>query len=230
MKRVFAAIALSILLLQPARAQESMEIELEAPAPAVPKNAVALSFSVGTGLQFSALYLSTIVSLIGSLVVNDTFILAPFLIPGPSLEYERWLSDEVAVGVSLTSDTVSALPLLIISNVGILPTVKYKWLDNGNLRVYSKAAIGYGHTFAASWADGKFTMIPTSEYSKNLFGSVTKNPEGALYSNMIFPALAVQFNLLCFEIPMSKTGDFKFFMELGAGTQGVCSFGIKEAF
>jgi hypothetical protein len=224
MKRVFAAIVLSFILLLPAHAQEADRMEIQEPAPA--RNAIGISLNLGTGLQHTAAYASVIVSLLGTAITNDTFFVLPFFIPGPNLEYERWLNDKVAIGINLTSDTVSALPIIVLSNVGILPTVKYRWLDNGSLRIYSKAAVGYMKTIQGSWDDGKFTVsaIPT-----DFFEMLGTEPQSALMYSWVIPTVGLQIDPLCFEIPMSKPNSC-FFLEMGLGTLGSFSFGIKESF
>ena len=226
MKRVFAAITLSILLLQPARAQESMEIELEAPAPAVPKNAIDFSMSFGSGLQIMSYYAGGLISLLGSVISNNTFIVIPIAIPGPSVEYERWVDDKIAVGAGLSADVVSALPYLVVGNIGIMPFVKYKWLDNGNIRIYSKAAAGYVKNLAGTINDDKFEFI---DIQRDLFAEMQQGPQAFTAYSWVLPVIGLQFSPLCFEIPMSRLNQC-FFIELGMGTKGECTFGIKKAF
>ena len=144
MKKLFSIIALCLILM-PCKAQSATENN-DLRSRMTNKNEIGLSVITGTGLQSAAFQASALVSVIGPLVKNDIFVMIPVPIPF-SLEYDHWLNDKVALGVSLNTDIVSGLPYIIVGNISIMPDVKLSWLSDNNLRIYSKLAAGYSGSF-----------------------------------------------------------------------------------
>lgn len=239
MKKLFATLSLAILLL-PAFAQEvTEELGPEAPqlpAPEVqlpvqhnPLNEIDLSIGLGTGLQVLGIEASLLVSLLGSLLTNDTFIMIPFFIPDLGIGYDRWINDKLAVGASIHADVVSALPIGFIGNFAIMPDVKFRWFDHGNLKMYSKLAAGYSVPLIGSKDNGKLKIDKLDVNTKGNIEDFRSFLTTTVGQFKYFPPVGIQAVPLGIEIGTAARG-VNGFVEFGAGTQGYVTFGMKTAF
>ena len=245
MKKLFATLSLFLVLL-PAFAQEiTEELQPEAlqlPDPEVqlpvqhnPLNEIDLSIGLGTGLQVVGAYASFFVSLFGTIFSKDTYILIPFFVPALSLEYDRWINDKVAIGASVNADIVSALPYLMVGNVAVMPDVKFRWLDKPSVKLYSKLAVGYSTTIYGNAKDGKLKIqqMPTDNFSS--LGDIDSldSFQGFMTSSILRFWLVPPFGIQAVPIGIdigSASQKVHGFLELGIGTQGSMTFGIKTAF
>ena len=245
MKKLFATLAMALVLL-PAFAQEVTEdIQPEAPQlpePEVqlpvqqnPLNEIDLSISTGTGLQVAGIYASFFLSLFGSLLSNDTYIVIPFFVPALSMEYDRWINDKFAIGASVNADIVSALPSLLVGNVAVMPDVKFRWLDKPSVKLYSKLAIGYSTTIYGNSKDGKLNIkqLPAGYLSSlgdiDSLDSFQSFMTSSILRFWLIPPFGIQAVPIGIDLgsPSQKVHGF---LELGIGTQGSMTFGIKTAF
>jgi hypothetical protein len=199
-----------------------------------PRNEIDLSLSLGTVLQYGGTAGGMLVSLLGSLIGGNIYLFIPIIIPGPSIEYDRWINDRISVGALASADIVSALPTVVVGRTSIAPVVKYCWLDNGSLRMYSKLAAGYHNTFAATFRNGKFeslfdNMDFFNEYADMLGKSNTTNPSVLFLKYVGLSPFAWQVSPLGVDVHTALK-NCNFFAELGIGTLGFVSFGLKYAF
>ena len=167
--------------------------------------------------------------MIESIKNKDFYITVATVIPSLSLEYDHWVSEKVALGVELTADTVSGLPKFFVSNVSLMPSVKYKWGSAGIVDFYSKFAAGYMHCVYAADIDGTgmlfsaFNTIQIPEIAGN--NTVTTNR----HIRLLVPPFAYQLTLFGVSVPTAANG-LTFFHEIGIGTQGSSKFGLKLTF
>ena len=228
MKKLFATLLLSISLFQAARAQEVPEEQYAVPA--FPKNEIGLSLSLGTDLQAAALAGSMLVSFIGTIIKNDVFAVIPIFVP-LNLEYYRWTSEKLAFGASLGTDTVSALPYVLASNISLMPEVKYKFLDTNGFSMYSKAGLGFKYLFLGVQDGDKLRF--EWDYPASMLGEIRDVDLfdlGNLYARYVFLSpIAFQLSPLCFEIETAAK-NLSVGIELGYGVQGVVNVGLKKTF
>lgn len=225
MKKLFSIIALCLILM-PCKAQSATESN-DLRSRMTNKNEIGLSVITGTGLQSAAFQASALVSLIGSLVKNDIYIMIPVPIPF-SLEYDHWLNEKVALGVSLNTDIVSGLPYIIVGNISIMPDVKLSWLSDNNLRIYSKLAAGYSGSFyrVQSEDDIRYGSVRSSDLTSQL-GQELKLGSWLMF--MICPPVGIQLSPFCMDVN-TAVKNLDFFCELGVGTLGYGKFGFKMYF
>lgn len=199
-----------------------------------PRNEIDLGLSLGTVMQYGGVAGGMIVSLLGSLIGGNIYLFIPIIIPGPSIEYDRWINDRLSVGALACADIVSALPTVVVGRTSIAPVVKYCWLDNGILRMYSKLAAGYHNTFAATFKNGKFEsmsddMVFFNEYAGLLEKSNSTNPSVLFLKYIGLSPFAWEVSPLGVDVHTALK-NCNFFAELGIGTLGFVSFGLKCAF
>lgn len=224
MKRIIPILLLCCFFLQPARAREADSLAVTQPC----SNGIGVSVISGTGAQIATVYLSALVSLIASLAENNIHIAFPTPVPF-SLEYERWLNDNLALGICLNTDIISAMPLLAFGNLSAMPTVKYRWVKTNSLSLYSKAAAGYSGSFYCEIQDGKpvFKTIPQKVILEQL-GSVSTE-SFPLFAYLIIPPFGLQLSPLCLSISLPAK-NLDIFCEMGYGTLGWSNFGLKKYF
>lgn len=230
MKRLLAALFL-ILLFLPARAQEIPEVTLPEVRLEVP-NEIDLSLSLGTGLQTVGIYGSFFASLIGSLINNDAVIIVPFFIPGLSAGYDRWLNDWFAVGAGVYADVVSAMPYGFVGNFAIMPEVKFRWFNHDNLKLYSRLAAGYSTArYCIKTNDGYKTGSLSTGWMNYLDGIAPERllTTSSFFWSTIFPPFGLQAVPIGIDIN-TAVRNLDAFIELGIGTQGIVTFGLKTAF
>ncbi len=246
MKKLVAILFFASVLL-PSRAQEIItegtvpavqsEVQVEIPdeiqltVPQIPMNEIDLSLSFGTGLQTLGVYGSLVVSLLGSLISNDAVIIMPFFVPGLSIEYDRWLNDWFAVGGNVYADVVSAMPFGFVGNFSIMPEVKFRWLNRDNLRLYSKLSAGYSTSKYCIKINDEYRLddIPT-----DWMGMINATNESKLISPLfsmawLFPPFGLQVVPIGIDFNTAAK-NLDAFVELGIGTQGGLTFGLKKAF
>ena len=229
MKKLFAALLLSISLFQAARAQEVPEEQYAVPAD-FPKNEIGMSLSLGTDIQSAALAGSMLVSFFGTLVNNDIFAFIPILVP-MNLEYYRWTSENLAFGASLGTDSVFALPYLFASNVSLVPEVKYKYLITNGFSMYAKAGLGLKYLIlGVNSGDGMHFEWNSPIALLDEFYDIDLSDPGSLYAKFVFLSpLAFQISPVCFEIETAAK-NLSVGIELGYGVQGVVNVGLKKTF
>ena len=223
MKKLFAIILLCLTLL-PAAAQEVTEEYAAVPAAGHwdSRNEIGVSLLVGSGIQVSSCLVSFLATLFSSVTPNGTYVYIPVPIP-LSVEYNRWLTDWLAIGGSVNVDMVSAMPLGYIGNFSILPDVKFSWYKGENLRLYSKLAVGYNVT-AYKYKDGDVYRHGTAKnYSLSYVNLETP------YAWMIVPPFGFQVDPICADFRTAMQ-HVDFFCEIGYGTLGLCKFGLKARF
>lgn len=237
MKKVLAAILFAIAALLPAFSQEipdsvmvTSTVAQELPLvvedqPAMvkeyKKNELSVALTLGTGLQALVFIDSSLGSLVRTIVNDNLTITIPFVIPGLTIEYDRWITDRVAVGAILYADIVSELPAGIMGNVSLLADAKYRWIDKGTLKFYSKIALGINSApYAYKEEDGKWS-----------YGNYSFAHEDEKNSTMaaLFPVFAWQVMPVGLDI-RTAVKNLDFFFELGFGTQGILALGLKKAF
>jgi hypothetical protein len=230
--QVFDAVADSVLVvpevpdtvyIAPPAAQEVPLVTDETPVP-FKKNEIGVSFTLGSGLQIAGMTAGVLASTFGTLFSkNDLYIAVPFLVPSLAIEYDRWISDKIAVGISLNADIVSGLPYLLVGNISIMPDVKFNWYDSKNIKLYSKLAAGYLKTVCVSIEDGKavFEDIPVT------FPTSITDVLSTLSMWSIIPPMGFQLSPLGVDIKAKKLA---FYLEIGTGTQGGATFGLKKSF
>lgn len=126
-----------------------------------------------------------------------------FFAPGAlGVEYDHYFGNVVALGGGVALDYVLAPFLGSGLYVSVLPDVKFRWLYRNKLRMYSKLSAGCSVGFGASIYSGETT--PHAFFAWEL------------------TALGFEFN--------TSRDDLKMFFDLGIGTQGLFSFGIKKDF
>ena len=230
MKRIIAALTVFLLFLQVAQAQEFVE-EQAAAVQSFPRNEIGLSATLGTDVQLIAVQGSTLLSIVSTLLTNETFIIIPILVP-LSLEYNFWATDRLAFGISLNADTVSALPYALLSKISIMPDVKYRLLCSDGFSMYSKAAVGYKCMYLGVQEDGKmkYTEILTPIRSE-MQAEIDANPFRItrFATNVLVSPVAWQISPLCFEVNTAAKG-LSFYLELGLGVQGALNLGFKKMF
>ena len=244
MKRILATIFLSFAVFGLAYGQEIVEETIdtttvvqvfpsfpeEAPAPYIPdfnRNEIDVSLTLGSGLQIVGAYASLIISILGSAIKDEFFVAVPFFVPSLSLEYDRWLNEKIAVGASINADVLSALPTALVANVSVMPDFKYRWLHRDKVSLYSKVALGYLNTIYAS----------RDEEGKMVYGSLTgqyaqmleEDFASAFWTAMIIPPIGWQVTPIGMDI-ITSARNLYFYMELGVGTQGAFTFGLKKTF
>lgn len=227
MKKLLAFILLSILALQPLRAQEVSGAQTSVPD--YPRNEIGLSLSVGTDLQALAIAGSMLTSIVGTIINNDTFAVIPIFVP-VNLEYNRWLTERLAVGVDLSTDTVSALPYIIVSNISVMPDVKYKWLSFNRFGMYSKLAAGGKWLLVGSRTEEGMKLVEGYSALRNDTADINLFDRGVSFTRYVMLSpVAWQLSPLCFEVS-TAAGNLDFFLELGYGVQGAFTFGLKKLF
>ena len=200
----------------------------------VPRNEIDLSISGVTGLQYVGVYGGMLVSLIGTIFKGDVYVAMPFIIPNLSLEYDRWLTDNIAVGASVSADVLSALPYGFITNLCIMPDFKYKWFERDNFKIYSKLAVGYMTSIWGlqeedkSMKIGSLSRLTDVDYM-SLLSSSSSSAQVALVTAWVIPPFGFQVNPLCFDVSTSAK-NLHFFLEMGFGTQGAFALGLKTVF
>ena len=238
MKKLISIVFLLFLLL-PLRAQEE-----DLCARQLRSNEIGLSVNVGTGYQAAAILAGSLTSFVGSIVKNDFYLVIPVPIPF-SLEYDHWFNDKLAAGISLNTDLISALPYLMVGNLSAMPVVKYSWMNDQSIRIYSKAALGFSATMLSmqdDYNDGKMeTQFVTGfDYLKklnnegvDLAGRPLSDYVAALPSALLLfkfiPLFGVQLSPLCVDISTASK-NLDFFLELGFGTLGAANCGFKMYF
>lgn len=205
---------------------EAQEVPLVPDVTEVPfkKNEIGVSFTLGSGLQVAALTAGVLASTLGTLFSkNDLYIAVPFLVPSLAIEYDHWISDKTAVGVSLNADIASGLPYMLVGNISIMPDVIFMWHDNKNIKLYSKIAAGYLKTIYVTVEDGKavFEDIPV------VFPTTIADVVSAIAMWGIIPPVGFQLTPIGVDI---KARHLDFFLEVGVGTQGGFAFGLKKPF
>lgn len=224
MKKILAVLILS-LVLHHAQAQELTDYS----SPLCSRDEIGLSITPTTTLQTASIQAGALVSIIGSLVKNDLYIVIPFPVPF-SLEYDHWFNERIALGVCLNTDIVSCLPLFALGNVSIMPDMKVSLYNGETVRFYSKLAVGYSSAVWCYSKDGKmsFGAKPSMELLSQYLG-ISATSKSSLLAYMLFPPLGFQLNPFCIDMRTS-VNNLVCFCEFGFGTAGWGSLGLKMLF
>ncbi|MBO4566314.1 MAG: hypothetical protein J5695_03715, partial [Bacteroidales bacterium] len=160
-KRLIAALLISVPLLQTAKAQD-----IATPEISFPRNEFSVSCTVGSGLQTITYLGSEVASYVLSAIAlsfsQKPVIMIPMCIPSLSFEYDRWINEKLAVGGIISADVVSAYipdwPISVTGNFSLLPDVKYVWLNLGKAKLYAKAALGVTLTLQGESINDNFQV------------------------------------------------------------------------
>lgn len=217
MKKVFAVIVFAVVSLGFSYAQEVMEapadtVEVVQVLPSVqeempvipvsrPKNEMSYSLSYATLTQAQYLAGGVVASFI--LALFGASVPAMFFTPGAfGVEYNHYLTNVIGVGGGVSLDYAYSPLVGGGLYASVLPDVKFRWLYRNKLRLYSK--IGAGCTVG----------FPFSSYSEGYH---------------VESRFAWQVTPIGFEFN-TRHERWKLFFDLGLGTQGLVSFGIRNTF
>ena len=250
MKKVLTTLFLSLFLLPPALAQDypdSLYVTQEVPytieefppveyqVPSFPKNELDFSLTLGTGLQLIGVFAGVAATVVGSIAGSlsgeyDSYIAIPIIIPSPAIEYNRWINDSFAVGGIFNTDIVSFLPYMLVSNISLMPEVKYRWLNKERVKLYSKLAAGILGTLVVEQKNeeegGGYSVYFAHRTSFNGMFSDSTSP---LLKSYLIPPIGFQLSPIGIDLT-TAVDNLDFFMELGVGSQGIFTFGLKKAF
>ena len=227
-KRLIAALLISVPLLQTAKAQD-----IATPEISFPRNEFSVSCTVGSGLQTITYLGSEVASYVLSAIAlsfsQKPVIMIPMCIPSLSFEYDRWINEKLAVGGIISADVVSAYipdwPISVTGNFSLLPDVKYVWLNLGKAKLYAKAALGVTLTLQGESINDNFQVTVLQSKIINQLKT-----DSSYWKDLLFyPPVGIQINPVCIDLNDS-THNSTVFMELGFGTMGSFALGIKTAF
>jgi len=194
------------------------------------RNEFSVSVNPVTWIQGAGVSFGVLSSIGSSITHKNVYFNIPILIP-VSIEYDYWLNDNLAVGMSLNSNAVSALPEMATGNLSVMPDIKFCWYESEIVRFYSKFAAGYSASFYCENVDGKLEFSsPKPDMSLAQFGQrLIDYPVDALLSFRVYPPFGIQFSPFCVDVN-TALHNIDFFAEFGLGTLGICSFGFKTHF
>lgn len=212
MKRILATIFLSFAVFGLAYGQEEETIDSNTEAIAEemptfpvprPKNEVNYSLSYATYAQAQCLAGGVLVSIIGALF--GVTIPTVLIVPGSfGVEYNHYLNNVIGVGGGVSLDCIFSPIIGGGLYTTVLPDVKFRWLYRNKIRLYSKLGAGYTVGFP-------FYLSSDSE----------SYHVDSRFAWQITP-IGLEFN--------TRQDNWKMFFDLGLGTQGLISFGVRNTF
>lgn len=217
--------------------QQVVPLQPEQPAslPAFKPNEFDVSLGIGSSYQALMLAGTALANiLIPAIVKTDVKAVIPIPIPDLGLEYDRWVSDKVAIGVNVRADATSMLPYQFTIIGSAMATAKLQWFANENIRCYSKIGAGY-RTFIIYYNDGGNSRIETFNVQDYIGSTSTPTSVNSfsdllrVASGLVPPSLAWQATPIGLDFTTAVSG-LNFFMEFSVGTNSVLIFGAKIPF